>query len=120
MDEEQALRKALQNVAMRNLMDELREAVVLGPKILGDIYSEYMKLTEEKEKPDEGYCQSCDGEMCTAKKGCVARDNPPQRREWVGLTDEEYRQLHTQNGDGYFYQDYGRDIEAKLKEKNHG
>lgn len=50
MDEEQALRKAMQNVAMRNLMNELREAIVMGPKILGDIYSEYMKLTEEKEK----------------------------------------------------------------------
>jgi hypothetical protein len=75
---------------------------------------------KDKEKPDDGYCKACDGDFCTAKKGCVARDNPPYVREWIGLTDQEYRQLHAQNGDGYFYQDYGRDIEAKLKEKNHG
>jgi hypothetical protein len=49
MDEESALRQALQNVAMKNLMAELREAIVIGPKILGDIYSEYLKLIETKE-----------------------------------------------------------------------
>ena len=50
MDEESALRQAMQNIAMKNLMAELREAVVFGPKILGNIYSEYLKLTEAKEK----------------------------------------------------------------------
>ena len=42
----------------------------------------------------------------------------PPKREFVGLTDEEYRELHLQMGAVYFYQDYGRAIEAKLKEKN--
>ena len=41
-------------------------------------------------------------------------------KEWVGLTDEEYQDLHLQMGADYFYQDYGKSIEAKLKEKNHG
>ena len=41
-----------------------------------------------------------------------------EQREWVGLTDEEYKQLHLQMGSVYLYQDYGRAIEAKLKEKN--
>lgn len=27
-------------------------------------------------EPDDGYCQACDGNNCTAKDGCVARDNP--------------------------------------------
>ena len=40
------------------------------------------------------------------------------QRTWVGLTDEEYKNLHLQMGSMYFYQDYGRAIEAKLKEKN--
>ena len=42
---------------------------------------------------------------------------PPQRT-WVGLTDEEYKELHLQMGAVYFYQDYGRAIEARLKDKN--
>jgi hypothetical protein len=40
------------------------------------------------------------------------------KRTWVGLTDEEYKELHLQMGAVYFYQDYGRAIDAKLKEKN--
>jgi len=43
---------------------------------------------------------------------------PQLKREWVGLTDDEYRELHLQMGAVYFYQDYGKAIEAKLKEKN--
>jgi len=39
-------------------------------------------------------------------------------KPWVGLTDKEYQELHLQMGDNYFYQDYGKAIEAKLKEKN--
>ena len=42
---------------------------------------------------------------------------PPQRT-WVGLTDEEYKELHLQMGPVYYYQEYGQAIEAKLKGKN--
>ena len=42
----------------------------------------------------------------------------PPKRVWRGLTDKEYQELHFQMGPTYFYQDYGRAIEAKLKEKN--
>ena len=42
----------------------------------------------------------------------------PTQRTWVALTDEDYRELHLEMGPTYFYQDYGRAIEAKLKEKN--
>ena len=40
------------------------------------------------------------------------------QRTWVGLTDEEYKELHLQMGPVYYYQEYGRAIEAKLKDKN--
>lgn len=40
------------------------------------------------------------------------------RVKWVGLTDEEYKELHLQMGAVYFYQEYGRAVEAKLKERN--
>lgn len=39
-------------------------------------------------------------------------------KPWIGLTDKEYQELHLQMGENYFYQDYGKAIEAKLKEKN--
>ena len=44
--------------------------------------------------------------------------NKPPQRTWVGLTDEEYKELHLQMGPVYYYQEYGQAIEAKLKEKN--
>ena len=47
----------------------------------------------------------------------MAVEYGPQRT-WVSLTDEDYQELHLQMGPTYFYQDYGRAIEAKLKEKN--
>ena len=44
------------------------------------------------------------------------------KREWVGLTDKEYSILAERytGADGLDCVDYGRAIEAKLKEKNHG
>jgi hypothetical protein len=50
MDEGELFKKALHNVAMNKLMEELREAVVTGPKVLSDIYKEYLKLSKEEEK----------------------------------------------------------------------
>ena len=44
--------------------------------------------------------------------------NKPPQRTWVGLTDEEYKELHLQMGPVYYYQEYGQAIEAKLKQKN--
>ena len=43
------------------------------------------------EKQDDGYCQACDGQYCTAKKGCVALDNPQPKRE--PLTDEQIQHI---------------------------
>ena len=54
----------------------------------------------------------------TAIKEALAAPVQPAQRTWVGLTDDDYRELHLEMGPTYFYQDYGRAIEAKLKEKN--
>ena len=43
---------------------------------------------------------------------------PLPQRTWVGLTEEEYKDLHLQMGPVYYYQEYGQAIEAKLKQKN--
>lgn len=32
-------------------------------------------------EPDDGYCQACDGNHCTAKNGCIALDNPKAQPE---------------------------------------
>ncbi|NCZ74103.1 MAG: hypothetical protein EBX65_01160 [Betaproteobacteria bacterium] len=46
----------------------------------------------------------------------------PQKKEWVGLTDEEIEEMHykikAQNMGSYKTQDIYRAIESKLKEKN--
>ena len=41
-------------------------------------------------------------------------------KPWVGLTDEEWRDLYVLHHDrqGFSTKDYGKAIEAKLKEKN--
>jgi len=40
-----------------------------------------------------------------------------EKREWVGLTDEE---IWAEGADNVLDVYFARDIEAKLKEKNHG
>lgn len=47
------LERAIRNVAMNNLLAELRNAVAFGPKILGDIYAEFQRLQTEQENDDE-------------------------------------------------------------------
>jgi len=42
----------------------------------------------QQPEQDDGYCQACEGNYCTAKDGCVARDNPPQREFYCGCGDE--------------------------------
>ena len=47
--------------------------------------------------------------------------HPPRKREWVGLADEEIKQLWKDTPQlvgVYSYTDISREVEAKLKEKN--
>ena len=50
----------------------------------------------------------------TAGEGRAPLYTSPPKREWVGLTDDEYQQIQRD----YFQADQWRGIEAKLKEKN--
>jgi hypothetical protein len=74
---------------------------------------------------DDGYCQACDGDSCTAKEGCVARDNPPPQREWQTLTENEIKHLWYEACQtnleltSQLVVHLARNVEAKLKEKNH-
>jgi hypothetical protein len=92
-----------------------------GKRLSGGIHTCTPPAEAEKQEPYgyfrydmrlDAWVQSRD-----SNKGVAFYTHPP-KREWQGLTDEEYRELHLQMGAVYFYQDYGRAIEAKLKEKN--
>jgi len=61
------------------------------------------------------------GHTTSRWSGKVDRTTPP-KREWVGLTDEDLKLL---SADwrivyGAWMDDFAKDIEAKLKEKNNG
>ena len=43
---------------------------------------------------------------------------PPAQRTWVGLTDQEIKNLWNQHESRFDYYSFSCDIEAKLKEKN--
>jgi Xaa-Pro aminopeptidase len=60
-------------------------------------------------------CPTCEALARTVMLDQTSHDT---QRTWVGLTDKDYQELHLQMGPTYFYQDYGKAIEAKLKEKN--
>lgn len=51
---EQALKQAMENVAHERFQAELREAIIYGPKILGDLLKEYERLTKDM-PTDEDY-----------------------------------------------------------------
>ena len=65
----------------------------------------------QPELKEDVYCQACEGNHCTAKTGCVAISNPPQRK-WVGLTAQDLADVGAENIIGAIWAD------AKLKEKN--
>jgi len=61
-----------------------------------------------------------DGEWEDYEENAHLYTAPPQR-EWVGLTDEEIKQLWKDTPQlvgVYSYTDIAREVEAKLKEKN--
>jgi len=65
-------------------------------------------------------CPSCGGDCGhTKKKGCQYQSG---ESEWVGLTEEDLKPIcdEWRIVYGAWTNDFARDIEAKLKEKNHG
>jgi hypothetical protein len=65
-------------------------------------------------------CPSCGGDCgYTKKKGCQYQSG---EREWVGLTEEDLKPIcdEWRIVYGAWVHDFAKEIEAKLKEKNHG
>jgi hypothetical protein len=87
-----------------------------------------MALAMLNEIADDVYCdQKLEGVITALRKALVDADDTSQERvdetikrehEWVGLTDEEVNELVAR------FKRYAyvllREVEAKLKEKNHG
>lgn len=82
--------------------------------------AEALRARLAQSEQDDGYCQACDGDSCTAKEGCVARDNPPPQREWQGLVIDEIEASASLGVYAKPLIEFASAIEAKLKEKNIG
>jgi len=72
--------------------------------------------TEKQEPPSDGpVAWSC---QCGRPYTVTCISSKPPKKEWIGLTDEEVNELVAQ------FKRYAyvllREVEAKLKEKNHG
>jgi len=61
--------------------------------------------------------QGCWNVRCQLGKKCK---NTQAQRTWVGLTDEDWKQLYDEFAMGQELDEFAEAIEAKLKEKNNG
>ena len=83
---------------------------------------EAMKLALEALEQIDGInteteCVTIDvGNVITALEEALAEQ--PAQRTWVGLTDQEIKNLWNQHESRFDYYSFSCDIEAKLKEKN--
>jgi hypothetical protein len=99
----------------RDIMQQALEALEEGykthtPEFKNAINALRERLAQPEQEPDDGYCKACDGWKCTSKVGCVALDNPPQRKP---LTDEQIIKCWGQaSGTRYGYVAFARAIEA--------
>ena len=54
MIDNEILERAMENLARERFQKELREAIVYGPKVLGELWNEYERLKNEMPS-DEDY-----------------------------------------------------------------
>jgi cytochrome c5 len=89
---------------------------------LGAPEPEEKKYTEESCPVCGYYCLGKGGVNCIDKPKLCGINTAPPKREFIGLTDEEYEAMAEKYVTNYFFDTlkYAKAIEAKLKEKNHG
>jgi hypothetical protein len=67
--------------------------------------------------PEEiGFLQALRIAYCSGQDSVTKATQPAAQRQWKGLTDEDWKELHLNTN----AHTYGQAIEAKLKEKNNG
>jgi hypothetical protein len=116
--------------AMKQALDFLRSGHFVYPTKIATDLEEALAKQEQGEpvawKLESGqavWFERTDPEAASALPPDVTMTplyTTPQQRTWVGLTDEEYSIFAEQftGADGLDEVDYGKAIEAKLKEKN--
>ena len=131
-DEIQALRQSLVDAddTSQKRVDEMVKTEHDRAVELGQAYERGWNAALAQQEPVAWLSTDCIGEryLCFTKP----KDNDPvqplyttpPKREWVGLTDEEIYEYADkylyQHGSNYGIKAFGKAIEAKLKEKNHG
>ena len=95
--------KSVSEDTMR-LITALREALENEPQ-------EPVDLLKQSEREGWRYANECELEIKRLRA---------EKREWVGLTDEEIQEMANDFEEGYvfLYRSFAAAIEAKLKEKN--
>jgi len=73
---------------MQMALDALESVYGRGMKCEAAIKTLRAVLTQPEPKED-GYCQACEENHCTAKTGCVAISNPPQKK-WESQIERKY------------------------------
>ena len=90
-------------------------------------------ITTLRERLAQPQMQPCAGRNCGSTnpnlhsaecfedyEKATGMNNQQIKREWVGLTDQEIEDLWNQHERRFDFYSFSCDIEAKLKEKNHG
>ena len=105
-DLEKAARQALEALIRSKVMDDNHFYCYAAATAL------YQALEQAEKKP---YNLSCAPGYCYCKE---MTEQPKQKREWIGLTDEEIDDVVLNLPIHSTYLRIARVIEAKLKEKN--
>ena len=96
------------------------------PKVPQTILALRKALADPNEKPvgwmyvnKDGECEQIEyGPIPFWDESITLLYTTPPKREWVGLTDQEIKDLWNQHEPQFDYYSFSCDIEAKLKEKN--
>jgi hypothetical protein len=95
--------------------DTIIEALMMQLKLEREANIALLKRIEDDEKPVSNY-------LYKEVVKVIIDEAVNQKREWVGLTDEEIYDYADkflyQHGSNYGIKSFGKAIEAKLKEKN--
>ena len=110
------------NEELLDFVHELRQALAEPANSTTD-FVEPKASSQTEQEPVAWMHNFIEGNVVAHKPADISRHpdrwtplyTAPPKREWVGLTDEEYKIIHNKN---YNYEEIACAIEAKLKEKN--
>jgi hypothetical protein len=122
MTKDEALKMALDYLERHAIIDGIPARNAIREVLAQELFGNSEQLAQPEQEPVGRFAQFTDGiwrEVTDGSAGQYLYTSPP-KREWVGLTDEDLKLL---SADwrivyGAWMDDFAKDIEAKLKEKN--